>query len=186
MIKRAFVEWWNGLNRTDIEAVNSLAASEAWYQFEFGKFLQKRFWKTKDWSSELYLEKDKVDITVNGIQIEFKMIWNNKNIWSAVESIIKDGKTIRSSRKGGYLALFMAFSNKHSCEGLPTSYTNTSYGLLLQPLTRKDDFTTLSRKIWVSISSKIKNRLRLRYIPSPMSKYENHRSTCAAVLWKVK
>jgi hypothetical protein len=187
MIEKAFINWWRSTKPSDVMAVNSLASSEAWYQFEFGKFLQKHFWKQKDWASELYLEKDKVDIIVNGIQIECKMIWNNKNIWNAVVSIIKDGKSVRSSRKGGYLALFMAFSNKHFNSGLlPPSYTNTCHGLALQTANKSDDFIEFSKGIWKLIRHEIRTRLKLKYNPKLIQKYKSKDSWCAAVLWKVK
>lgn len=184
LIEKAFIEWWNRLKKQDTRAICSLASSEAWYQFEFGKYFQLKYCG-KYMTNDIYIEKNKVDITINGIQIECKMIWNNKNILDAVEGVIEDGKSIKASRKGGYLVLFMAFSKKYPNAEFPPSYGNTCHGWKLQPTSKDDDFTIFSENIWKSIKLEIKTRLKLRHNPFLMPKIETNYFWHSAVIWKV-
>lgn len=187
MIKKAFIDWWKSVKKKDTYAIYCLASSEAWYQFEFGRYFQQKYCNSAKSVNDIIAEKDKVDITINGVQIECKMIWNNKNIRQAVESVIVDGRSIKRSPNGGYLALFIAFSNRHIDDSLQrTSYGNTCLGLPLQPDNKSDDFVKFAKNIWKEISREIKSKLKLKFKPLLLPKIEEQGLWQAAALWKVK
>lgn len=184
MIQKAFVTWWNGLNFKDSKTICELASSEAWYQFEFGKYYATKY------SDKILLENHKRDIIINDIQIECKMITNNKNIKDTINKIIKDGKRIKENKKGGYLALFIAFFNKNKYpDESMRFYPNTCSGWKLQPNNRYEAFADVSDSLWKLMEDEIRNKLKLNHNPKILlknMKYMKNTFWHGTVLWKVK
>ena len=185
-VEEEFRLWWNGLDSCDVMAVNALAAGEAWYQFDFGRYFRKRAWDAQC-NTTIRLEVDKIDITIGTTGLEFKMLWNNKNLYKAANSIVRDIEKLKKSRNAGYAVLLWAFYNRHVSENNLKSSTFLwkTNNVHLQP-NKTDDFPKFAQRLAASVVEYVgRKAITNRPAPTPMLKYSENDAWLAATLWRV-
>ncbi len=112
---------------------------ENWFRAEVVIAAQKGFFGEV---SNVRAEGGRNDLTFKRsgkrFAVEFKVVFNNKNLfggYNGTRGICKDLLKLRADTAHGekYAAVFFAFLLKNAPNCLPPSYTNTSYGIALQP-----------------------------------------------------
>ena len=201
-VETTFKDWWGALADQDVLDLHSLASDERWFQFDFARRLVRETravrpkWRVR---CEAGLGQPDIRITDEAsraplppLEIECKVIWNNKNIWASTDSAIYDARRLAARGAPGYLMLLVAFYNRHDpANGLNSAFcwskraTRVHPARRIQPLTPNDPFPPFAAELWKYVTDHIQRECGLGPVPRLSMKYEGWDAWVGGLLWEV-